>query len=125
MKPLLQIRNHHVPACGEAPAVNDDDPNVYLGYFAGPFGDHWVFTYDRTTKTAQLRGGDVEWDNVFILRDDGTVPELILGLEESLWLSACWEAATGLCAMPCRSRLSARHTNSVGKDELQDFSNKL
>jgi hypothetical protein len=39
MKPLLQIRNHHVPACGDAPAVNDDDPNVYVDYFAGPFGD--------------------------------------------------------------------------------------
>jgi hypothetical protein len=59
-----------------------------------------VFTYDRTTKTEQLRGGDVEWDNVCSLRDDGTVPELMLGLEELLWLSGCWKAATGLASGP-------------------------
>jgi hypothetical protein len=32
-EPLLSIRNHHAPACGDPPIVNSDDPNVYIGYF--------------------------------------------------------------------------------------------
>jgi hypothetical protein len=122
MNPLLQIANHHVPACGEPPAIGTDDPDVYVGYFAGPpsnqwpRGRQWTFFYDRRTKKAELRGGAANWSSVYTLQDNGLVPELMLGFknrdtslpgvtrsplwplefEELLWLSASWDAATGL-----------------------------
>ena len=93
-EPLLSIRNHHAVACGDPPIIVDDDPDVYIGYFANPFGEQWVFTYHRQTRQANLRGGDVGWNQLHEVRD-GTVPGLILGREESMWLAACWSAARG------------------------------
>ena len=58
-EPLLKIRNHHVPACGDPPIVDDEDENCYIGYFENPFGEQWVFTLDRRSGRAVLRGGDV------------------------------------------------------------------
>ena len=92
-EPLLSIRNHHSVGCGDPPIIVDDDPDVYIGYFANPFGEQWVFTYHRQTRQANLRGGDVGWNSLNEVRD-GTVPGLILGREESMWLAACWSAAT-------------------------------
>jgi len=91
-EPLLRIRNHHSPACGDPPTVNGDDPAVYLGYFENPHGEQWIFTYHRGTGKAELRGGDVGWDSAHEVRD-GSVPGLVLGKEESAWLQACWRAA--------------------------------
>jgi hypothetical protein len=49
-EPLLRIQNHHVPGMGDPPILNNDDPNIYIGYFASDYGDQWVFTFDRTTS---------------------------------------------------------------------------
>lgn len=92
-EPLLRIRNHHAAGCGDPPIINGDDPGLYIGYFENPFGEQWVFTCDRKTKKAELRGGDAGWNTLFDVRD-GTVPGLILGREEARWLTACWAAAT-------------------------------
>jgi len=92
--PLLQIRNHHSVACGDLPIINGDDPNVYLGYFENAFGEQWVFSFDRATRKAELRGGDIGWNTVHEVCD-GKVGELVLGREELAWLQACWKAATG------------------------------
>ena len=92
--PLLQSRNHHSLSCGDPPIIKGDDPNVYLGYFQNAFGEQWVFSYDRTTRKAELRGGDIGWNTVHEVRD-GKVGELVLGREELAWLQACWKAATG------------------------------
>ena len=92
-EPLLSIRNHHAVACGDPPIVVDENPDVYVGYFANPFGEQWVFTYNRQTRQADLRGGDVGWNHVHEVCD-GSVPGLILDREESMWLAACWSAAT-------------------------------
>jgi hypothetical protein len=91
-EPLLSISNHHLPGCGDPPIVNGDDPDLYIGYFENPFGEQWVFTYHRKTRTAELRGGDVGWNSVQSILD-GTVGDLILGAEEAAWLQACWRAA--------------------------------
>src|SRR5262245_33511329 len=32
-EPLLSIRNHHAPACGDPPIVRADDTALYVGYF--------------------------------------------------------------------------------------------
>lgn len=92
-EPLLRIRNHHAAACGDPPIVSSDDPNLYIGYFENLHGEQWVFTYNRSTKQGELRGGDAGW-NTRKEVTDGIVPGLALNAEESLWLEACWQAAT-------------------------------
>jgi hypothetical protein len=93
-EPLLRIRNHHLPACGDPPIVNSDDSAIYIGYFENPHGEQWIFTYDRQARKAELRGGDVGWNETFSVQD-GTVPGLVLGRDEQSWLQACWRAALG------------------------------
>ena len=93
MKFLLQIPNYHCADCGDAPKVQGGDEHVYIGYFENPHGEQWVFTYDRRTKTGVLRGGDMGWENVCTLSDDGDTGDLLLGVEEKQWLRACWTAA--------------------------------
>ncbi len=92
--PLLRIRNHHSVACGDPPIINGDDPNVYLGYFENAFGEQWVFSFDRATKNAELRGGDIGWNTMHEV-SDGEVEALVLGPAEAAWLQACWKSATG------------------------------
>jgi hypothetical protein len=93
-EPLLRIRNHHSPECGDPPIVDSDDPPIYIGYFANAHGEQWIFTYHRETKKAELRGGDVGWNNPFEVRD-GKVEEVALAPDETIWFEACWRAATG------------------------------
>jgi hypothetical protein len=91
-EPFLQICNHHSASCGDPPIIAGDDPDLYIGYFENAFGEQWVFTYNRTTKKAELRGGDVEWRKTYEVRN-GAVPELVLDTPEIEWLRACWRAA--------------------------------
>ena len=81
-------------ACGDPPIINGDDPSVYFGYFENAFGEQWVFSFDRATKNAELRGGDIGWNTVHEVRD-GEVGALVLGPAEAAWLQACWKSATG------------------------------
>jgi hypothetical protein len=93
-EPLLSVRNHHVPACGDPPIINGDDKDLYIGYFENSDGEQWIFTYHRKTGEGELRGGDVGWNIVTPVRD-GLIVDLILGAEEAKWLQACWRAAVG------------------------------
>jgi hypothetical protein len=90
----VRVRNHHVPQCGDPPIVNDDDPNIYIGYFENPHGEQWIFIYHRKTKKAELRGGDAGWKNAFEV-EGPIVSGLILGRDEASWLESCWRAAAG------------------------------
>ena len=92
--PLLIVHNQHVPGCGEPSRVTSGDGDLYIGYFENPFGEQWVFTYDRQSRRAVLRGGDAGWETEFEVIDGG-VAGLVLGEEELTWLRACWSAATG------------------------------
>ena len=58
---ILTIYNRHTEACGPPPAVSNESPDVYVGYFENRYGEQWIFTYDRRTRTAMLRGGDTHW----------------------------------------------------------------
>ena len=89
--PLLTIRNNHSPSCGDPPILNNS-ADCYVGYFENVHGEQWVFTYDRLTKTATLRGGESGWNTVYKVRD-GEVPELVLNKNEIGWLRACWNSA--------------------------------
>ncbi|MEQ8785096.1 MAG: hypothetical protein RIC55_02315 [Pirellulaceae bacterium] len=89
--PMLTIHNHHAPSCGDPPIANDS-PDSYVGYFENRFGEQWVFTFDRSTKTASLHGGDIGW-NTRVEVCDGSAAGLVLQPDEAAWLRACWNAA--------------------------------
>jgi hypothetical protein len=102
-EPLLRIHNHHVPGMGDPPILNNDDPNCYVGYFASNYGDQWLFTFNRTTKVGELRGGDATWNRVFRVEDGCIDPnEMFLNEAESLWLMACWAAVVPASALAAR-----------------------
>jgi len=90
--PLLSIRNHHAPTCGDPPIVNEEGRDTYIGYFENQHGEQWIFTCDRSTGEAFLRGGDIGWDKPYPIIH-GTVHGLNLSNCERLWLLACWAAA--------------------------------
>ncbi len=91
-EPLLKIRNHHIPESGDPPIVDGETGNVYIGYFENSHGEQWIFTFDRDSGSATLRGGDVGWNEKFDVAN-GTAGGLILGQEEQLWLQACLRAS--------------------------------
>ena len=76
-EPMLTIHNHHPAACGIPPARH---------------GEQWIFTFNRATREASLRGGDAGWASAHPVRD-GRVDGLILAPEETAWLQACRSAA--------------------------------
>jgi hypothetical protein len=92
-EPILTISNRHTAACGPPPALSNEFADIYVGYFENRYGEQWIFTFDRETRQASVRGGDVGWANVHVVRD-GRVDGLILAPEEAGWLQACWKAAT-------------------------------
>ena len=91
-EPLLKIANHHNASCGDPPIVDGVAENCYVGYFENPYGEQWIFTMNRQTGKATLRGGDVGWNTQFDVTN-GAAADLILGREEQLWLQACWSSA--------------------------------
>lgn len=91
--PFFVMKNNHVRNCGEPSLITNDDPNKYYGYFENEHGEQWVFVYDRRTKTAELSGGDVGWEQVFQIKN-GHNDDLILNEEEKTWIQACWKAAS-------------------------------
>ena len=90
--PLLTIRNHHAPTCGDPPIISGDRSETYIGYYENVFGEQWVFTLDRRSSEATLRGGDTGWNNPHTVVS-GKVGGLVLGRDERAWLEACWAAA--------------------------------
>jgi hypothetical protein len=55
------------------------------------------FTFNRQTKKAELRGGDIGWNEVHEVHG-GRAPGLVLSADEQQWLQACWAAATKFTA---------------------------
>jgi hypothetical protein len=90
-EPMLTIHNHHSTACGIPPTFSTMAANLYIGYFENRHGEQWIFTCNRATREASLRGGDTGWARAHPVRD-GRVDGLILTPEETAWLHACWSA---------------------------------
>jgi hypothetical protein len=90
--PILTLYNRHTPNSGTPPTLNNTGLNLYFGYFENPYQEQWIFTFDRETRTATLRGGDADWEKTYIV-EDGRVADLILGPEEAAWVQVCWVAA--------------------------------
>ncbi len=96
-EPLLRVLNHHAVACGDPPIVDGSDQNLYIGYFENDYGEQWIFTRDRTTGTATLRGGDIGW-NSSIDVTNGPAADLVLNHSELQWLESCLAASGRLGA---------------------------
>ena len=92
--PFIQIWNTHTLSCGSPPTITNESSNRYYGYFQNRFSEQWVFVYDPERKTGELRGGDIGWDTVVIVKDGKA--DVALGKAEAAWLQACWTAATGI-----------------------------
>ncbi len=71
----MTIDDQHAAACGTSPESADR----HIGSFGSRYGGRLIFTFDRTTDAASLRGGDADWRNV----RDGRVDGLILTLEDA------------------------------------------
>ena len=91
-EPLLKTPNHHAATCGDPPIVNSDESQVYIGYFENEHGEQWIFTCDRKTGIATLRGGDIGW-NTAVDVTPGSTNDLILNPSEQDWLRACMGAS--------------------------------
>lgn len=90
--PFFQVWNMHTDFCGEPPTITKESGEKYHGYFENRFGEQWVFVYDRATNIGELRGGDIGWDTVVLVKDGQA--DIMLGKAEAAWLQACWKAAT-------------------------------
>ncbi len=89
---IFSITNHHTPACGTPPRIDDAAPPQYRGYFENRYGEQAIFVYDETRRQGTLYLGDAGWDTPYPVVD-GQVPDLLLGRDEQAWLRACWRAA--------------------------------
>jgi hypothetical protein len=98
---IFQMPNHHGPNSGQPPMIDGREPGRYYGYFQNEHGEQAVFVYTHATKTAELYMGDVGWEEVHQVID-GEAPEIVLTLQEAIWLQICWYAATG--EMPSRMK---------------------
>jgi hypothetical protein len=94
-KLLFQVRNKQATASGEPPSIDGNTPNRYHAYFENTQGEQLIFIYDREADTGTLYHGDLGWDQPRPV-EDGRCPSIILDEAETLWLRACWMAATAL-----------------------------
>lgn len=95
-EPLLKIPNHHAATCGDPPIINGEESNFYIGYFENEHGEQWIFTRDRKTGIATLRGGHIGWNTAIdaINVTNGPSTEWVLNQLEFTWLQACIAASS-------------------------------
>jgi hypothetical protein len=56
--------NVHTQHCGAPPRLRTTaNPGLYHGYFENRYGEQFVFTFDRATRTGTVSGGDLGWGN--------------------------------------------------------------
>ncbi|MBI4316907.1 MAG: hypothetical protein HY675_00335 [Chloroflexi bacterium] len=91
---VFAAHNHHGADCGTPPAIDENVPSQYIGYFENSYGEQAIFVYERDSGRATLRMGDYGWDHPIQVVDGGAIG-VVLTPAELLWLQACWLAATG------------------------------
>jgi hypothetical protein len=65
---VFVVHNNHDERCGTPPRLrNIDHPGRYYGYFENRYGERFVFTFDRETKTGTVSGGDLGWGEAQIV----------------------------------------------------------
>lgn len=60
--------------------------------FTSRIGDQWVFSFDRNTNTALVKGDDVGWESYPVV--EGVAYGLEMNKEEQAWLAGVWKEAT-------------------------------
>ncbi|MGH3025966.1 MAG: tyrosine-type recombinase/integrase, partial [Gaiellaceae bacterium] len=87
---LLRLTNRHA----SAPAMLEERPGRYLGYFENKFGEQLVFVHDDGEPHATVFLGDGGWEPRLVSNASGLpdVGELILNDEERAFVTACWIA---------------------------------
>jgi hypothetical protein len=61
---VFVAHNNHDERCGPPPRLrNTDNSGLYYGYFENRYGEQFVFTFDRATRTGTVSGGDLGWDD--------------------------------------------------------------
>jgi len=92
---LFHVRNKQSAASGKPPSIDGNTPGRYHACFENAQGEQLIFVYDYHADTGTLYHGDAGWDQSCPVKG-GTCPDLILDEAETLWLRACWLAATEL-----------------------------
>jgi hypothetical protein len=91
-QPLFVVSNHHFACSGSPPIVDGDTPKTYHSYFENRYGEQLIFAYSYETRQGVLWHGDAGWEQAYPVVD-GNVTDLVLTVEEQLWLQICWQAA--------------------------------
>jgi len=85
---LLEIDNVHEG--DPAPKINAKDK--YVGYFENAYGEQWVFVGDCKTGEAVIHGGDVDWEEYKVSRENVIPSGIILNDAETHWIISCFMA---------------------------------
>ena len=91
-QPIFSVTNHHAPASGTPPQIDDTAPEPYRGYFENRYGEQAIFVYDYARRQGTLYLGDAGWGTPHPVQD-GQVTDLLLAREEQTWLRLCWRTA--------------------------------
>jgi hypothetical protein len=91
--PVFQAANKQGAGSGEPPYIDANTPNRYHGYFENDLGEQLIFVFDFEMGTGTLYHGDMGWEKPQKVQE-GRAPEIVLDQAETLWLMACWTAAT-------------------------------
>ena len=99
---IFSARDNQTANLGTPPHVTNADNSVYVGYFENDYGEQWVFTYDRKSRRAELRGGDLEWGRRVEVSNHEGLPDIgdlilsefrgLVGCMRAGWRQSGWAA---------------------------------
>jgi hypothetical protein len=93
---VVSIENSHQAGCGSAPRLTKPKGDQkYVGFFESQHGDQFTVEIDRQSKTAVIRSGKLHWARSVAIRENRLQGDVLFRVEEFVWLTACWAAATG------------------------------
>ena len=107
--------NTHHERSGAPPRLcNTDNPRLYNGYFENRYGEQFVFTFDRATRTGTVSGGDLGWDDPKAF----TRALLTEALRSTQDIAAQVEGSEARSRLPVIDSALGRLTGLTGKDEV-------
>ena len=114
---IFAAHNRHDERCGSPPRLrNTDNPSLYYGYFENRHGEQFVFTFDRTTGTGTISGGDLGWGDPRAFTR-GLLDEGLRGTQDLASQVKGSDARSKLPVIDAALALG-RLTGLTGKDEI-------
>jgi hypothetical protein len=93
---VVAVENTHPPTSGLPPNIaRSRNQQIYVGFFESQQGDQFTVEIDRQTKKGVVRTGKTHWSNEVEIRENRLQSDVLVQVEEFVWLTACWAAATG------------------------------